>query len=60
VLVVQTFVKNPALTQIAPTQSEPPFVAAQALLLVAFVVLGWLAVRRFHPEAIPGARLRPA
>jgi hypothetical protein len=60
VLVVQTFVKNPALAQIAPTQSEPPFVATQALLLVAFVALGALAIRRFHPEPTPVARLRPA
>jgi hypothetical protein len=60
VLVVQTFLKNPALVKIAPTQSEPPFLAAQAALLVAFVVLGTLAVRRFHPEVAPAAILRPA
>lgn len=52
VLVVQTFVKNPALKELAPTQSEPPFVMAQALLLITFVVLGWLATRRFHPEHV--------
>lgn len=50
VLVVQTFIKNPALKELAPTQSESPFVITQALLLIAFVVLGALAVRRFHPE----------
>ena len=60
VLVVQTFLKNPALVQIAPTQSEPPFLAAQALLLVSFVVLGALAIRRFHPEPSPAVVLRPA
>jgi hypothetical protein len=58
VLVAQTFVKNPALKELAPTQSEPPFVITQALVLIAFVVLGFLAVRRFHPE--PVASLRPA
>lgn len=48
VLVVQTFIKNPALQTLAPTQSEPPFAATQGLVLVAFIVLGWMAVRRFH------------
>jgi len=49
VLVVQLFLKVPALHEVAPTGSEPPFVAAQAFVLVAFIVLGFLAVRRFHP-----------
>jgi hypothetical protein len=60
VLVVQTFSKNPALKELAPTQSEPPFVITQALLLIAFVVLGGLAVRRFQAEARAVATLRPA
>lgn len=60
VLVVQTFLKNPALRQIAPTQTEPPFLIVQGLLLGAFVVLGVLAVRRFHPETSGVARLRTA
>ena len=60
VLVVQTFIKNPALKQLAPTQSEPPFVITQALLLIAFVVLGALAVRRFRPETRGTASLRHA
>ena len=50
VLVVQTFVKNPALKELAPTQSEPAFLVVQALLLAAFVALGALAVRRFRAE----------
>ena len=29
--------------------SEPPFVAAQAAVLLIFVILGIMAVRRFHP-----------
>jgi hypothetical protein len=49
VLVVQTFLKNPTLVALAPTQSEPPFAATQGLVLVAFVILGWMAVRRFRP-----------
>lgn len=48
VLIVQTFVKNPALVALAPTQSEPPFAATQGLVLVAFLLLGWTAVRTFR------------
>jgi hypothetical protein len=49
--VVQAFLKLPPLTPLAPTQSEPPFAVAQLVVLVLFVVLGVLAVRRFHPGA---------
>lgn len=52
VLIVQTFIKNPALVALAPTQSEPPFAATQGLALVLFLVLGWMAVRRF--DAVRG------
>jgi hypothetical protein len=48
VLIVQTFLKNPALSTLAPTQSEPPFAATQGAVLVAFVILGWMALRRFR------------
>jgi hypothetical protein len=48
VLVVQTFQKNPALLALAPTQSEPAFVTAQALTLAAFALVGLLSWRRFH------------
>jgi hypothetical protein len=47
VLVVQAFQKVPALSALAPTQSEPPF---QLVQLVVFGIFGWLAVaavRRF-------------
>jgi glucan phosphoethanolaminetransferase (alkaline phosphatase superfamily) len=47
--VVQAFQKIPAIHELAPTQSEPPFKIAQALVLVAFVVAGYLSVKRFHP-----------
>ena len=50
VLVVQLFQKVPALKAMAPTQSEPPFLIAQGLVLVAFIVAGYLAVKRFHPS----------
>ena len=51
VLVVQAFQKVPALSALAPTQSEPPFLIAQGVLLLAFVVAGFAAVWRFHPPA---------
>ena len=49
--VVQAFLKFPFLKALAPTQTEPPFVIAQAAVLVLFVVLGILAARSFHPES---------
>ena len=48
--VVQTFQKVAFFHSLAPTQSEPPFAIAQGLVLVAFVALGILAGRRFHPQ----------
>ncbi|HLQ27383.1 MAG TPA: hypothetical protein VK138_16080 [Acidiferrobacterales bacterium] len=48
--VVQAFQKLPFLKPLAPTQSEPPFLAAQFVVLAIFVVLGVVAVRSFHPE----------
>jgi hypothetical protein len=50
VLIVQLFLKIPALHALAPTQNEPPFATAQGIALVAFVALGAAAVRRFHPS----------
>ena len=47
--VVQSFQKLSFLQPLAPTQSEPPFIIAQTAVLLIFVVLGFLAVRRFHP-----------
>jgi hypothetical protein len=49
VLIVQSFQKVPALQKLAPTQSEPPFLIAQSVVLIAFLILGTLAVRRFRP-----------
>ena len=47
--VVQAFQKLAFLQPFAPTQSEPPFIVAQALVLAIFVALGFLGVKRFHP-----------
>ena len=50
VLVVQSFLKVPALHALAPTgTTEPAFVAAQGAALVIFVVIGFLGLRRFRP-----------
>jgi hypothetical protein len=52
VLIVQSFQKVPALTPLAPTQSEPPFLIAQTVALVVFVLLGIVAVIKFRPGAM--------
>src|SRR5580700_9785902 len=49
--VIQAFAKLSFLHELAPNGSEPPFVIVQVVVLAIFVVLGFLAVRRFHPEA---------
>ena len=49
VLIAQSFQKVPALKAMAPTGSEPPFLVAQTVCLVMFVVLGVLATKKFHP-----------
>jgi hypothetical protein len=43
VALVQAFEKIPLLKGAAPTQSEPPFVLAQIVVMVLFIVLGWRA-----------------
>jgi hypothetical protein len=50
VLIVQSFMKVPALHDLAPTQSEPPFAIAQLVALVAFVVLGVFSAIKFRGE----------
>jgi hypothetical protein len=47
VLVIQSFVKIPVLHALAPSlpPSGPVFGAVQGLVLIAFVVTGWLAVK---------------
>jgi len=61
VLVVQSFLKVPALHALAPKGNEPPFAIAQGILLVLFIVAGILAVKKFRPEpAISVARAASA
>jgi hypothetical protein len=50
VLIVQLFEKVPALKALAPTQSEPPFLAAQLVVMGLFVLFAILAVKRFRPS----------
>ena len=52
VLVVQSFQKLPALHALAPNGSEPPFAIAQGIVLLFFIVTGYMAVRRFHPRPV--------
>lgn len=47
--VAQAFQKVPFLQPLAPTQSEPPFLITQILVLLLFIGLGIAAARRFHP-----------
>ena len=49
--VVQAFEKLPVLSRLAPTQSEPPFLVAQVVVLAIFAVLGIRAGIRFRPRA---------
>lgn len=51
VLVAQLFQKVPALKVMAPTQSEPPFLVAQIVVIAVFVVLTILAAKGFRNEA---------
>ncbi len=52
VLVVQSFLKVPALKALAPTQKEPPFLVAELLVLLIFATLTVFATVRFHPERL--------
>jgi hypothetical protein len=49
VLIVQGFLKVPALHALAPTQNDPPFAIAQGIALIAFIAIGTAAARRFRP-----------
>src|SRR5580698_3009094 len=52
VLVVQLFMKVPALNALAPTQKEPPFLIAQLLVMAVFIVLTIFATIKFHAEPV--------
>jgi hypothetical protein len=45
VLVAQLFNKVPALNALAPSQADPPFLIAQTVVLLLFIVCGIAALR---------------
>jgi hypothetical protein len=47
--VVQAFLKVPSLNALAPTQSSPPFIIAQGVVLLLFMGFGVAAARAFRP-----------
>jgi hypothetical protein len=53
VLIVQAFLKVPALNSLAPTGVETPFKVAQAILLTFFIGLGTWAAMRFGEDSLP-------
>jgi hypothetical protein len=50
VAVAQSFQKLSFLQPLAPTQSEPPFLISQLVVLAVFIALGISAARRFRPK----------
>ncbi len=48
VLIVQSFMKIPALHALAPTQTEGPFKIAQLFFLLVFITLTILAFKKFR------------
>lgn len=53
VLVVQGFLKIPALHEMAPNGNEPPFAIAQGVVLLACLVLGFLGLRSGRQQTAP-------
>jgi hypothetical protein len=51
IAVFQAFLKIPSLHDLAPTQSEPPFLVAEGAVLVIFVALGIWSAIKFHPAS---------
>jgi uncharacterized membrane protein SirB2 len=55
VAVVQSFLKIPPVHALAPTQKEPPFLVAQLVVMAIYIVLGFLAVKKFHVQRVAAA-----
>ncbi len=58
--VIQFFQKFSFLRPLAPTQTEPPFLIAQGVLLVFLLILGVLSGFRFRPYVPMTAAAMPA
>ncbi|HWZ98031.1 MAG TPA: hypothetical protein VN025_09740 [Candidatus Dormibacteraeota bacterium] len=54
VLIVQSFMKIPALHAMAPTGDEPIVKIVQVCALLLLIVLGIAAGKKFHPELARG------
>ncbi len=54
VLVVQLFEKVRALKALAPTQSEPPFLVTQIIVLAVFIAIAIGGAIRFRGQPISG------
>jgi hypothetical protein len=59
VLVVQLFLKVPALHALAPTQAEPPFAVAQVINLLLHVWLGVAVTQRSKAAALAAPHPAP-
>ena len=57
VTVTQAFLKIGFLHALAPTQKEPPFLIAQLVTLVLFVVIGVMAFKRYRGRSDAAGRL---
>jgi hypothetical protein len=60
VLIAQAFSKVPQLKALAPTQSEPPFIAAQLVVLALFFVFAGRAVKRFRVGPVSAVSPKPS
>ena len=52
VLVVQAFLKVPALHALAHKGNEPPFAVVQGAVLIGMIVLGWACVRAVRRKLV--------
>lgn len=52
VLIAQSFQKVSFLQPLAPTGNEPPFLIAQLVALITFLLLGFLALRKYRPMRV--------
>ncbi|HEY2876861.1 MAG TPA: hypothetical protein VGJ56_33420 [Reyranella sp.] len=50
--VVQSFAKVGRLRMLAPTQTEPPFLLTQGAVLLFFLIVAVIALRRFQPPTL--------
>ncbi len=57
VLIIQLFAKTPALHELAPTQSELPFVGTQLVVLAAFIGVAIASVIRFRGPSANASQL---